>query len=212
MLSTVQELMGEPEIIEAEDPEQTVIVSGISWANYEALLTKLDDNTHYRLTYLDGVLEIVSPSLRHENIKKRLAILLERYLYRKRIPFKPMGSSTLRKQLKQAGVEPDECYAIREIKDVPNLAIEVTVTSGGINKLETYLRLGISEVWFWSQNKLSLYVLREVKPTILVETSGYEKIVSSEILLGFNIPLLEDCISISDEIQAIDEFEQGIAE
>jgi Uma2 family endonuclease len=87
MFSTVQELMGEPEIIEAEDPEQTVIVSGISWTNYEALLTKLDNSTHYRLTYLDGVLEIVSPSLRHEAIKKRLAILLERYLNRKRIPF-----------------------------------------------------------------------------------------------------------------------------
>ncbi|MEG4506483.1 Uma2 family endonuclease [Microcoleus sp. F6_B4] len=34
-------------------------------------------------------------------------------------------------------------------KAIPDLAIEVVFTSGGIDKLQLYKRLGIPEVWFW---------------------------------------------------------------
>jgi Uma2 family endonuclease len=134
MVSSLKELFNEAELADADDPEEKFISSGVSWQMYEALLIKLEDNFHYRVTYLDGILEIVSPSIRHESIKKRLAILLERYLYKRRIQFKPMGSSTIKKQLLKAGAEPDECYCIGEAKNIPDLAIEVTVTSGKIDK------------------------------------------------------------------------------
>jgi Uma2 family endonuclease len=210
MVSSLRELIEEPEIVGAEDPEERFISSGVSWSNYEALLTKLQENSHYRVTYLDGILEIVSPSIRHENIKKRLAILLERYLYKKRIKFKPMGSSTIRKQLKQAGVEPDECYCIGNPKAIPDLAIEVNITSGSIDKLEIYRRLEVVEVWFWENNKLKLYCKREDIPSAFLETNGYEQVNASELLPDLNISLLEECTLISDDILAIDEFEQRL--
>jgi Uma2 family endonuclease len=182
MVSSLRELIEELEIVGADDPEEKFISSGVSWSNYEALLTKLQENSHYRVTYLDGILEIVSPSIRHENIKKCLAILLERYLYKKRIKFKPMGSSTIRKQLKQAGAEPDECYCIGNPKIIPDLAIEVNITSGSVDKLEIYRRLGVLEVWFWENNKLKLYSKREDIPSQFLETNGYEKINASVLL------------------------------
>ncbi|MEA5603453.1 Uma2 family endonuclease, partial [Nostoc sp. UHCC 0252] len=46
--------------------------------------------------------------------------------------------------------------------------------------------------------------------TIYPDTYGYEQIAVSEILPGLDISLLEQCISISDSIQAVDEFEQGL--
>lgn len=211
MVSSLKELFNEAELADADDPEEKFISSGVSWQMYEALLIKLEDNFHYRVTYLDGILEIVSPSIRHESIKKRLAILLERYLYKKRIQFKPMGSSTIKKQLLKAGAEPDECYCIGEAKNIPDLAIEVTVTSGSIDKLEIYRRLGVTEVWFWESSKLKLYQKREEEPSKFLETNGYEQIDTSELLPELNISLLEKCTLISDDIQAIDEFEQGIA-
>lgn len=210
MVSSLRELIEQPEIVGADDPEERFISSGVSWSNYEALLRKLQENSHYRVTYLDGILEIVSPSIRHENIKKRLAILLERYLYKKRIKFKPMGSSTIRKQLKQAGAEPDECYCIGNPKPIPDLAIEVNITSGSIDKLEIYQRLGVLEVWFWENNRLKLYHKREDIPAEFLETNGYEQVNASELLADLNISLLEQCTLISDDILAIDEFEQGI--
>jgi Uma2 family endonuclease len=211
MVSSLKELFNEAELADADDPEEKFISSGVSWQMYEALLIKLEDNFHYRVTYLDGILEIVSPSIRHESIKKRLAILVERYLYKRRIQFKAMGSSTIKKQLLKAGAEPDECYCIGEAKNIPDLAIEVTVTSGSIDKLEIYRRLGVTEVWFWESSKLKLYQKREEEPLKFLETNGYEQIDTSELLPELNIYLLEKCTLISDDIQAIDEFEQGIA-
>ncbi|HEY9709840.1 MAG TPA: Uma2 family endonuclease [Oculatellaceae cyanobacterium] len=211
MVSSLFELIDEPEFAGIDDPEERFTTSVVNWQQYEAVLTKLEDNSHYRVTYLDGVLEIVSPSIRHEKLKKRLATLVEFYLIRKRIKHTPMGSPTVKKQLKRAGAEPDECYSIGEEKSIPDLAIEVVITSGTIDKLETYRRLEVTEVWMWKVNRLTLYHLREETPSRFVATHGYEQITSSELLPELNIPLLEQCVLISDQIEAIDQFEQGIA-
>jgi hypothetical protein len=37
----------------ADDPEERFISSGVSWEQYEALLTKLGDSPWYRVTYLE---------------------------------------------------------------------------------------------------------------------------------------------------------------
>ena len=210
MVSNLKELIDEPELAEIDDPEERFTTSSVSWQIYEALLTKLENNSHYRITYLDGVLEIVSPSARHEKLKKRLATLIEFYLIKKRIQHTPMGSTTIRNKLKKAGAEPDECYCIGEEKNIPDLAIEVIITSGSIDKLETYRRLGVAEVWLWEINRLKLYHLREETPTVFLSTHGYEQIKSSELLPELDLSLLEQCALISDQIQAIDEFEKGI--
>ncbi|GET42218.1 Uma2 family endonuclease [Microseira wollei] len=209
MVNSLKALIEQPFLAETDDPEERFITSGVSWQIYEALLEKLEDNSHYRVTYLDGVLEIVSPSIRHEKLKKRLATLLEFYLIEKRIKHSPMGSPTLKNRLKNAGAEPDECYCIGEEKNIPDLAIEVIITSGSIDKLENYRRLGVVEVWFWERNRLKLYHLREETPSAFLETYGDEQIASSELLPELSISLLEQCSLISDQIQA-DAFERGI--
>jgi Uma2 family endonuclease len=211
MVSSLFELIDDPDLAGIDDPEERFTTSDVSWQQYEAVLAKLEDDSHYRVTYLDGVLEIVSPSLRHEKLKKRLATLVEFYLIRKRIKHTPMGSPRVKKQLKKVGAEPDECYCIGEEKSIPDLAIEVIITSGSIDKLETYRRLEVTEVWMWKVNRLTLYRLREETPSEFLETHGYERIASSELLPELNIPLLEQCVLISDQIEAIDFFEQGIS-
>ena len=211
MDSSLFEIIDDPQLAGIDDPEERCTTSVVNWQQYEAVIAKLENNSHYRVTYLDGVLEIVSPSIRHEKLKKRLATLVEFYLIRKRIKHTPMGSPTVRKRLKRAGAEPDECYCIGEEKSIPDLAIEVVITSGTIDKLETYRRLEVTEVWMWKVNRLTLYRLREETPSKFVATHGYEQITSSELLPDLNIPLLEQCALISDQIEAIDQFEQGIA-
>ncbi|MBD2595048.1 Uma2 family endonuclease [Nostoc spongiaeforme FACHB-130] len=214
MVSSLKELIDEPELGHSNDPEERFISSGVSWDSYESLLAKLENNSHYRVNYLDGILEIVSPSIRHEKIKTNLGMLLERFFYSKRIRFVPMGSSTFKNKARKAGAEPDECYCIGEEKKVPDLAIEVVLTSGSVSKLEIYRRLGVAEVWFWERNQFKLYHLRDnsqqEQATVYPDTYGYEPIFQSEILPELDISLLEQCLTISDSIQAIDEFEQGL--
>jgi Uma2 family endonuclease len=210
MIISLKELIGDPELNRIDDPEEKFTTTSVSWQIYETLLVKLEVNSHYRVAYLDGILEIVSPSIRHEKLKKRLATLLEFYLIQKRIQHTPMGSPTIKNQLKNTGVEPDECYCIGEEKDIPDLAIEVIITSGNIDKLEAYRRLGVIEVWFWAGNQLKLYRKREETQREFLATYGYEQIISSEFLPELNISLLERCTLISNHIQAIDEFSMAI--
>ncbi len=207
---SLQELIEEPEDSFADDPEERLIVSGVSWESFERLLTKLEDNSHYRVTYLDEILEIVSPSEKHETVKSRIGFLLEFYFCTKGIKHTSMGSTTVKNRLKKAGAEPDECYCIGEKKDIPDLAIEVTITSGSIKKLETYRRLGVKEVWFWKNNQFSLYYLLEEIPKNFADTYGYEKIQSSILVPELDINFYSECILIPDQVEAWTRFQKGI--
>ena len=188
------------------------VIQGVSWDSYETLLTKLEDNSHYRVSYLDEILEIVSPSRKHETTKSRIRSLVELLLITKRIKHTPMGSTTARNRLKKAGAEPDECYSFGgEEKDIPDLAIEIIITSGSIKKLETYRRLGVKEVWFWKKNHLQLFYLREENPIEFSQTYGYEEIKTSKLIPQINIGLLTERSLIPDQLDAIDQFQQGIS-
>jgi len=56
--------------------------------------------------------------------------------------------------------EPDECYSIGPAGELPALAIEVIWTSGGLDKLEVYRRLGLREIWVWQRGDIAVFVLR----------------------------------------------------
>ena len=82
-----------------------------------------------------------------------------------------------------AGAEPDQCYIVGEdlSKDRPDLAIEVVWTSGGIDKLEVYRQLGIAEVWFWRDERITVHILRGER---------YEAVLRSSALPGLDTALL----------------------
>lgn len=105
LVELIQEL--EQETLDNLEREERFITSEVSWQQYEALLLKLEDNSYYRITYLDGVLEILSPSRRHERVKKRIATLLEVYFEETDTEYFPLGSTTLRRQEQRGGTEPD---------------------------------------------------------------------------------------------------------
>lgn len=193
-----------------DDPEERRVLSQVSWAQYETLLAYLGDASPYRVYFLDGVLEILAPSRRHESGKTRIGTLLEIYFLETDTEYFPMGSTTLCKQERQGGGEPDESYCIGTDKNLPDLAIEVIVTSGSINRLELYRRLSIGEVWFWQDHRLTLYRLREDTPTQFVDTAGYEPITQSELLPSLNLDLLTRCIQNPNPLAAAKAFRQGI--
>jgi Uma2 family endonuclease len=62
----------------------------------------------------------------------------------------------------ERGAEPDECYVFGDVDapDRPDLAIEVVWTSGRIDKLDVYRKLGVKEIWYWRKGEIHPYVLR----------------------------------------------------
>ena len=159
MLASKLETLIDAQALQSQDPEDRYSTDGVNWQQYEALLAKLGDSPGFRVTYLDGVLEIVSPSLRHEGTKSRIGDLLLLYFLETDTLYYPKGSTTFRQQERRGGTEADESYCIGTDKALPDLVIEVVITSGGINRLEVYNRLRVPEVWFWHQERFSLYRL-----------------------------------------------------
>ena len=142
-----------------EPGDQRIVLHGVTWAEYQAMRAALDDKPGVRLTYLEGVLEIMSPSRRHEHLKKFIARLLEAYADERRIELLGFGSETFRAEAALSGLEPDECYCVGDEKDLPDFALEVITTSGGVDKLEVYRGLGVPEVWFWVDSSFRVYLL-----------------------------------------------------
>ncbi len=196
--------------ITLDDPEERRVLSRVSWDQYEALLADMGDSSAYRVHFLDGVLEILAPSRNHESSKTRIGDLLLIYFLETEIQYFPMGFTTLKKPENQAGGEPDESYCIGTDKEFPDLAIEVIVTSGSINRLELYRRLGIREVCFWQKNRLSMYHQREETPEKFAATAGYESIQKSETLPDLDLESLTRCLQLPNPLVAAKAFRQGL--
>lgn len=191
------------ERLQANDPEERQIISGVRWESYEALLDDLEDSLRYRVTYLDGMLELVSPSRRHERNKTIIGSLLEAYCQEKRIRYFPLGSTTFRREASSGGTEPDESYCLGTEKEFPDLAIEVVVTSGGLDKLEVYRRLGVREVWFFKNNQFEVYHLRD---------EAYEQMTQSEVLPNLNLALLAEYAIAPTPLEAALAFRERVRE
>jgi Uma2 family endonuclease len=190
-----------PALLQAEDPEERQLISGVPWDRYEALLSDLGDSLTYRVTYLDGVLELMAPSRRHEADKTNIGSLLEDYFKEARIRYFPVGSTTLRRQQKSSGTEPDESYCLYEDKEFPDLAIEVVVTSGSVNKLEVYRRLGIREVWFFRNGRFEVHCLRD---------DHYQVMAASELLPALDLAMLARYARAADPLAAALAFRDEI--
>jgi len=145
--------------------DQVVYLSNVSWADYERIDALRGESSVPRLTYVEGVLELMSPGTPHGSDKTKLARLFEAYLETLGIPVEGVGSWTVKNKKKKLGAEADECYVfttepVGPSVKAPDLVIEVVYSSGGIDKLEVWLKLGAKEVWFWQAGKLDVFVLR----------------------------------------------------
>jgi Uma2 family endonuclease len=176
--------------------DERVYVDDVDLDAFETFLAVRGERSRPRITYLDGVLELMSPSIDHERIKTRIAVLLEAYLLELGVTFQGYGSWTLRRPGVNAAAEADECYMIgREpTKDRPDLAIEVVWTSGGLDKLEVYRRLKVREVWFWIAGRIEVYALGD---------AGYERHARSPQLPALDFALLLDLIDTPFDSDAI---------
>jgi Uma2 family endonuclease len=177
--------------------EQRLILQDIGWQEYLAIDSVLEEVPGLRLTYLEGLLEIMTLSSTHEREKKAIARLLEMYAFVKNIDLHGCGSTTYRSEAQKRGLEPDECYCVGNLKDIPDFAVEVILTSGGIDKLEVYKGLGVAEVWFWQDRKFSVYFLN---------SGEYQAIAHSTFFPALDLELLANYVQPDNQPAAIREF------
>ena len=164
----------------------------------ESMLDIRGESAGVRMTYLKGALELMSSSVHHELIKTMIARLLEAHALERDITLNGYGSWTVRKEELERGLEPDECYVLgTEPPERPDIAIEVVWTHGGIDKLEVYRGLGVSEVWFWREGRIEVYVLRG---------DSYEGVERSELLPELDLEHLTGFLDRPSQTQTVREY------
>lgn len=175
--------------------DHIVHLSGLTWDDYERLLDMRGDHSAPRIAYLEGVVEIMSPSRTHETIKSLIGCLVEIDCLERDIPFSVLGSWTLKSADRTRGAEPDECYIFGDPeRERPHLAIEVVWTSGRIDKLDIYRKLGVAEIWYWRKGRIQPYGLRDER---------YAPLVASEALPGLDLDLLTTFLDRPTTYEAI---------
>lgn len=171
-------------------PEGRVVVCGVSWAGYLDFDRRLgDDRPGPRFCYLDGELEIITTSLEHERIGEWIGLLVEKHCEHEEIELFLNGQATMRSRLQKAGAEPDKSWCVHKDKKVPDVALEIALTTGGIPKLAIYQRFKVPEVWFWRKDKLEAFGLNSA--------NEYESLASSRVFPGFDFALIAKCVSLS---------------
>lgn len=188
-------------IIDTPVEEKLVTLCDITWEQFKGIETQLQDNRNIRLSYLSGILEIMSPiGEQHENVKSTLGLLLEAYMRNKDIRFYRRGGYTLEAPGYASGT-PDESYSIGTKGEVPDIVIEIIVTSGTIDRKNLYKPRRIPEVWFWKSNQIRIFRLNA--------TGEYEEISRSIFFPDLDPALLLHYIGYPDQYDAVKAFVQA---
>ena len=173
-------------------PGQSVLFHSMDWPSFETVLEQLGERPGLRLAYDDGVLELMTPLLEHEDDKQMIGAFIEALLETLGIEFRNIGSTTLRSTSAAKGVEPDLCFYIAHescirgkrtidltVDPPPDLALEIDITTRRDHRL-IYTALGVPELWRFDGARLFIYRLQE---------DGY---VATECSAQFpNLPLTE---------------------
>ncbi|WP_437531183.1 Uma2 family endonuclease [Sorangium sp. So ce726] len=177
--------------------EQRFVLHGVPWQTYVRLRDELD-TPGLRMTFCEGTLELMSPSTDHEVAKKSIARLIELFALERDVPLYGYGSTTFRREAKSRGLEPDECYCVGgTLKEFPDIAIEVVLTSGGLDKQPVYSGLGVREVWFWERDAFHIHALRGEQ---------YEPIAASELIPDLDLAALARFVRWPDQHEAVKAF------
>lgn len=189
-------------LVKQPTEEKLVTLKDVSWEQFKGIEAQLQDNRNIRLSYLSGILEIMSPiGDKHEKVKSTLGLLLEAYMKKLGIRFYRRGGFTLEEPGYASGT-PDESYSIGTEREVPDIVIEIIVISGTINRKELYKPKKVPEVWFWKSNQIKIFRLSK--------GGEYEELDRSRFFPDLDPALLLRYIAMPDQSDAVVEFEQAI--
>jgi Uma2 family endonuclease len=148
------------------------VLQNISWQTFKAMLADMGSERNKRLAYDNGILEIMTPQMPHENsnrlIEGFVLVLCEEF----GLEVKSTGSLTMTRDDLEQGAEPDSSYYIQNESLVrnqenidlntdppPDLVLEVEYSRSKINKLMLYAAMGVPEFWRYNGNVLRIYTL-----------------------------------------------------
>jgi Uma2 family endonuclease len=175
-----------------------IVLYDIPWKSYTKMFDALGDK-HVRHVYQHGTLEMWSTSAKRERLKCILRMLIDWAAHELRVPRMCVGSATRRDARIEHGTEPDVSYYVgrRSVsqamrrwrtgeKGTPDLAIDVEPAGAVLAKLDTYVALGVPEVWRHRRGMVEFLVLRDGKYQPIERSSLIPLLTTRLINAGVN--------------------------
>ena len=152
----------------------SVTFHDVSWDEYEELLEQVGEAPGLRISYDNGSLQVMTISSEHEKYASFISRLVTVIQLRLRIDILGFGSATMRKRKRKKGNEPDGCFYVQtaslignrihldfETDPPPDIAVEIDVHHDSRSKFPIYAALGVSEIWRYDGQAMTIYHLSE---------------------------------------------------
>lgn len=156
----------------ATSAEQRVLLHNISWHTFKTMLAEMGAERENRVAYYDGMVEIMTPLMPHENSNRLIEVFVGVLCEEMGFEIKRTGSLTMTRDDLERGGEPDSSYYIQNESRVrglesinldndppPDLVLEVEYSRSKIDKLQLYASLGVPEFWRYNGSVLRIYRL-----------------------------------------------------
>jgi Uma2 family endonuclease len=156
---------------------QRFVLQGVPWELYQEL-RNLPENEHVRMTFDEGVLEMMTPSASHEGWSYLIGRLIDVWTMELSVDIKSCRSLTVSRKDRQKGFEPDNCYYVQHASQIrrrlagdaraeldfavdppPDLAVEVDVSRSSLGKLKLYAAFSVPEVWRYDGQRIEVFTL-----------------------------------------------------
>jgi Uma2 family endonuclease len=177
--------------------DDCVVLSRVSWETYERLLADDEERRVPRMTYDQGVLELVTPSRPHDvdaATITRIVDIVSAYLG---VPVRSTATTTYRRQDLERGFEADASFYIQREERIrgqrevdllvdppPDLVLEMEMSRSALDKLALFAAMGIPEVWRCDGEHVTIFLLDEGRYRES-PTSSALPVLTSETLTRF---------------------------
>jgi Uma2 family endonuclease len=151
--------------------ETRTVLENVRWETFIELSEQRRGSVP-RMTYDEGVLELMSPLRQHENIGCLIGRIIETFTEVMGIEIQSVASTTFRRSDLKKAFEADESYYIKHaelirlkeevdlfIDPPPDLVVEIEITSSAIAKMKLFAAMGVPEVWRHDGEKLEMFSL-----------------------------------------------------
>ncbi|MCA9142527.1 MAG: Uma2 family endonuclease [Planctomycetales bacterium] len=169
--------------------EQRVVFYDVSWETYLVLAAERN-RPGKRISYDQGVMEIMSPGMLHENISALIGRMVDAFTEENAIEVCSSAGTTFKRDDLERGFEADasyyiaNCELVRSKKEIDltldpptDLAIEIDISRSSLSKFAIYRSIGVPELWQYDGQTILCYILEEC--------GEYAPAAASKVLPGF---------------------------
>ena len=174
-------------------PGHQALIKDVSWSELEEILEELGEARSSRISYSNGILEIMTPLSEHEYSKAFISDFIRIILEELEQEYWNLGSTTFKRKDMGQAVEPDECFYIQNERIIrgkkridlntmppPDLVIEIDITNR--TRFKNYEILGVPELWRYDGVNLDIHLLKSGKYVLSEESLQFPQLPLKQVI------------------------------